>query len=194
MMKLIAILFTVALASSCASITTGQNQAVSIDTPNCPAVTCRLTNKDGVYFASGTPATVMVNRACGPLTIQCEKDGEPDYVMSVGSSVKAMAFGNILFGGLIGVGVDAATGAACEYPSMIPVPMSCGEPSSQTVQLKIPELVLQTAEELECATPEFMARAPEGVDVYSTKCAENHVFLSCDSEECSVSEYSLGGS
>lgn len=35
-----------------------------------------------------------------------------------------MAAGNILFGGLIGVGIDVATGAAFDYPTLITVPMT----------------------------------------------------------------------
>lgn len=42
---------------------------------------------------------------------------------SVKSSTKAMAFGNIIFGGVIGAGVDVATGAAYDYPTMITVLM-----------------------------------------------------------------------
>jgi phosphoketolase len=34
-----------------------------------------------------------------------------------------MAAGNIIFGGPIGAGVDAATGAAFDYPSLIKVLM-----------------------------------------------------------------------
>jgi hypothetical protein len=32
-----------------------------------------------------------------------------------------MAFGNILFGGFIGAGVDVATGAAYDYPNLLTV-------------------------------------------------------------------------
>ena len=39
------------------------------------------------------------------------------------SSTKAMAFGNILFGGPIGAGVDMASGAAYDYPNLITVMM-----------------------------------------------------------------------
>lgn len=39
-----------------------------------------------------------------------------------------MAFGNILFGGIIGAGVDASTGAAYDYPSEVILPMQCSEP------------------------------------------------------------------
>jgi hypothetical protein len=34
-----------------------------------------------------------------------------------------MAFGNLLFGGPIGAGVDMASGAAYDYPNLIPVTM-----------------------------------------------------------------------
>jgi hypothetical protein len=35
-----------------------------------------------------------------------------------------MAFGNILFGGVIGAGVDVATGAAYDYPAVIEIDMT----------------------------------------------------------------------
>jgi len=37
------------------------------------------------------------------------------------SSFKGMTFGNILFGGITGVGVDAATGAMHEHPPTVTV-------------------------------------------------------------------------
>lgn len=36
-----------------------------------------------------------------------------------------MAFGNLLFGGVIGAGVDIGTGAAYDYPNLISVPFTC---------------------------------------------------------------------
>lgn len=36
-----------------------------------------------------------------------------------------MAFGNILFGGVIGAGVDMSSGAAYDYPATLSIPMSC---------------------------------------------------------------------
>ena len=55
--------------------------------------------------------------------MDCKLDGVDAGLASVKSSTKAMAFGNILFGGFIGVGVDAATGAAYDYPELILVDM-----------------------------------------------------------------------
>ena len=43
----------------------------------------------------------------------------------VESNYEAMNAGNILIGGFIGIGVDAATGAMWKYPTAIVVPMSC---------------------------------------------------------------------
>jgi hypothetical protein len=57
----------------------------------------------------------------------CTKEGFPAATTTVASSTKGMAFGNILFGGLIGAGVDAGTGAAYDYPNTILVPMACAK-------------------------------------------------------------------
>jgi hypothetical protein len=53
------------------------------------------------------------------LSINRTKTGEQPGIASVKSSTKGMAFGNILFGGVIGV--DTATGAAYDYPTLITV-------------------------------------------------------------------------
>lgn len=62
------------------------------------------------------------------LLIDCEKENQDPGLASVKSSTKAMAFGNLLFGGVIGAGVDMASGAAYDYPTMITVLMSKKSP------------------------------------------------------------------
>ncbi|MFC7513877.1 hypothetical protein ACFQUU_02545 [Herbaspirillum sp. GCM10030257] len=42
---------------------------------------------------------------------------------AVKSSTKSMAFGNIIFGGIIGAAVDTSSGAAYDYPTLISVIM-----------------------------------------------------------------------
>ena len=44
-------------------------------------------------------------------------------IAAVKSGTKAMAFGNILFGGIIGAAVDTSTGAAYDYPDLITIVM-----------------------------------------------------------------------
>ena len=121
----IGMLMSFGLFSGCASIVNGQNQSVSIDTPGCSPANCKLTNDKGTWFVT-TPGSVTVRRAFGNMTVVCSKEGYVPVTSSVGSSTKAMAFGNILFGGAIGAGVDIGTGAAYDYPELIDVPLACG--------------------------------------------------------------------
>lgn len=113
-----------AFATGCASITTGQNQSLSVETlANGQAVagaSCRLENDKGTWFAI-SPGTVVVRRSYNDLNIRCEKDGHAPGVTAASSSTKGMAFGNIVFGGIIGAAVDAGSGAAYDYPSIITV-------------------------------------------------------------------------
>lgn len=120
----------VSLLTGCASIVSGTTQVVSVDTPGCPGATCEMTNDKGKWYVSRTPATVSVSRAYGPLTVSC-KMHETTAVGSFNSSTKGMAFGNILFGGVIGAGIDMGSGAAYDYPQNLSVPMACAAPTAQ---------------------------------------------------------------
>lgn len=111
----------------CASIIDGSTQVLSVkavekngaDVENAH---CTLMSNKGTWFVN-TPGTVSVNRSYDPLNINCKKDGDQPGVATVNSSTKAMAFGNILAGGLIGAAVDMSTGAAYDYPQLITVRM-----------------------------------------------------------------------
>jgi uncharacterized protein YceK len=119
------------ILSGCASITTGENQSLSVETNPCRGATCKLTNDKGTWYVNGTPGSVTVHRAYGDLNLICEEGAFKSNPMVVASTTKGMAFGNIIFGGLIGAGVDASTGAAYDYPTVITVPMICsGDPQT----------------------------------------------------------------
>jgi uncharacterized protein YceK len=120
------------LLSGCASIVSGQNQSLSVVAKNgaddVAGARCTLSNDKGQWFAT-TPGSVTVRRSYSAMAVDCKSDGAVG-VASVKSSTKGMAFGNVLFGGLIGVGVDVATGAAYDYPDIITVMLSAiGAPS-----------------------------------------------------------------
>lgn len=123
MFALVAVIFT----SGCASIVNGVNQPVSVvakspENADVVGARCTLTNSKGEWYTT-TPGSVVVHRAYGNMAVNCV---HPTYtgVTSVKSTTKAMAFGNIIFGGLIGVGVDVGTGSAYDYPDLIAVSMS----------------------------------------------------------------------
>lgn len=117
------------LASGCASIVNGQSQSISITTPGCAGATCALNNDKGKWYLAATPGSVTVSRSYGDLFIRCVKGDWEPASQSVQSKTKAMAFGNIIFGGVIGAGVDMANGAAYDYPTDISLPLSCSGPT-----------------------------------------------------------------
>lgn len=123
-MKYLPPLLTVAAlaVSGCASIVTGSDQSMSVQTAPVSGAECKLTNDKGSWFVPSTPGSVTVHRAYGPLTVECKKDGYAG-LMKADSATKGMMAGNILFGGPIGAAVDAGTGAGYDYPAVITVPM-----------------------------------------------------------------------
>lgn len=132
--RILALLIGAALLQGCASIVSGTNQLVSVDTPGCPASACELTNEKGKWYINATPGTTTVSRAYGPLNAVC-KNGDTTANASFNSTTKGMAFGNILFGGVIGAGVDMSSGAAYDYPATLTIPMACA-PKSEVAASK----------------------------------------------------------
>lgn len=120
-----ALLVGASLLQGCASIVSGTNQVVSVETPGCPAAACELTNDKGKWYINTTPGTTTVSRAYGALNATC-RNGDVTATASFNSTTKGMAFGNIIFGGVIGAGVDISSGAAYDYPNTLTIPMSCG--------------------------------------------------------------------
>lgn len=71
-----------------------------------------------------TPGTITLSKGSASLPIQCAKEC---YVTGTGvipSNAEAMAAGNVIFGGVIGLGVDAVSGALNKYPDQITVAMT----------------------------------------------------------------------
>jgi hypothetical protein len=116
---------------ACATITRGTTQVVAIDTPGAPGATCTLQTQNGPQVVT-TPNAVTLNKGSNAIPIQCTKE-----CYMLGSSIvpvntEAMAAGNVILGGVIGLGVDAATGAMNKYPDVVTVSMtpdpSCRQP------------------------------------------------------------------
>jgi hypothetical protein len=112
------------LSTGCASITTGHNQSLSIETraegKPVAGANCRLENDKGTWYAT-TPGTATVRRSYNDLNVRCELDGHEPGITAARSATKGMAFGNVLFGGIVGAAIDVGSGAAYDYPSLISV-------------------------------------------------------------------------
>jgi hypothetical protein len=111
------------LASGCATLTTGSSQTVTVQTDPAGAVCTFRRDGEVIGIINPTPGTISVQKHRLDIDVRCTKDGYLDEAGLVGSKFQAMTFGNILFGGLIGVVVDAASGAAMQYDPAITIVM-----------------------------------------------------------------------
>src|SRR3546814_17704285 len=68
-----------------------------------------------------TPGTVQIEKSKDTITVRCKKEGFFETAETLDSEVQGMTFGNILFGGIIGVAVDASSGAMNQYPSSVTI-------------------------------------------------------------------------
>ncbi|MBS0470506.1 MAG: translation initiation factor 2 [Proteobacteria bacterium] len=124
-MKLVsvaALAASVIALSGCASIIKGSTQSIAITTTPVSGANCNLTSKEGNWPVV-TPGVVKVDKTKEDITIRCTKDGYKDAMSTIPSDFQGWTLGNLLLGGIIGVGVDAATGAMNEYPHSFNVPM-----------------------------------------------------------------------
>lgn len=112
----------VVLLTGCASIINGTTQPMTVDSSPHKA-TCVLTNDYGTYNVSSTPDTITVHRSSHVMHIICHESPNLMGGKQVDSTTSAVILGNILGGGLIGGGVDAANGSAFNYPSSVDIPL-----------------------------------------------------------------------
>ncbi|MFQ5958647.1 MAG: hypothetical protein ACE5LF_04690 [Alphaproteobacteria bacterium] len=116
MWKLPVLASAIALAG-CATIVKGTDQTVAVETPGVEEAECSLVDNKGMnYYVKSTPDSVVVNRGDGPLMITCEADGYKKTTTEFDEKFEGWTLGNVIFGGIVGVVVDAASGAAQQYP------------------------------------------------------------------------------
>ena len=111
------------IVAGCATVTTGSNDTVTIDTDPTGA-TCHVTRGDKqIGVVNPTPGSLEVPKSQHDLTVRCDREG---YLTSQGmieSGFQAMTLGNAILGGFIGLAVDAASGAMTRYEDGVRVTM-----------------------------------------------------------------------
>lgn len=113
-MKLVTSLAIAILLAGCASITKGTTQSLTIDTPAHPGATCSLTSPEIGTQSVVTPGQIKLDKSKHNIAVSCTK-GCLAGTATITSNTESMAIGNVLLGGVIGVGVDSATGALNKY-------------------------------------------------------------------------------
>jgi hypothetical protein len=107
--------------SGCATLVTGNSQTLTLDTQ--PVGAACIFKRDGVTIGAvnPTPGSVSVDKSYKDIDVVCSKEGYRDAAGRVGSSFQPMTFGNVLFGGLVGIVIDAASGAVTQYEPTLTV-------------------------------------------------------------------------
>jgi hypothetical protein len=137
-MRVLGVVALAAALGGCASVTRGTSENISISsTPSGAEAT--ITGLE-VPTACITPCAIIAKRNAD-ITVTFAKNGyEPEVVQltkEVPGTGAAGFAGNIIAGGLIGMGVDAATGAAQDHkpnPVMVTMRPRAAHPSPSAVR------------------------------------------------------------
>ena len=118
-MQKFAALALVALLPACATVVEGTSDTVTLSTTPAGA-TCTV-DRDGerVAAVAATPGSVRISKSRHDLNVTCTKEGHQPATAAASSRFTGATFGNVLAGGVVGVVVDAASGANNRYPSEV---------------------------------------------------------------------------
>jgi hypothetical protein len=111
--------------AGCATIIQGTTQSVSVATAPEQGAQCALKNSEGTWFVT-SPGSATVHKTKNDLTVSCKKDGYPGGETLATSHFGGTTAGNVIAGGVIGIGIDAASGANYYYDS--PITVDLGKP------------------------------------------------------------------
>ena len=113
-----AVLFTCTMAlSACASIVSDNDTMTDIQTE--PEVARRELSGQDLKRVIHTPHGIELPSSAAPVTVICEAKGYRKTTVKLDTSTDGWIFGNILFGGVVGIALDAPRGAGQRYPKGI---------------------------------------------------------------------------
>jgi hypothetical protein len=86
-----------------------------------------------------TPANIVLPKSKHNVAVTCAAQCYSSGVGTLGSHTEVMTAGNVVFGGIIGLGVDAGSGAKNKYDPGVEVTMTrlpgCGRPAKKGVPM-----------------------------------------------------------
>lgn len=109
---------------ACSTIIEGTSQTIAVSSSPSGAH-CEGT-RDGteIFEIDTTPSSVTVQKTKDDILLRCTLRGYQPASQFLHSGIATGTYGNIIAGGLIGWGVDSATGADNEYPASVNVTFS----------------------------------------------------------------------
>ena len=104
-MKVLTYALLLLVLTGCAAIITGTHQDVCFNS-RPPGATVQV---DGL--TATTPCMLHLKRKWGGYQVRFHRDGYVDQVVPLGTSFNGWVCGNLIIGGLLGLIIDAASGA-----------------------------------------------------------------------------------
>lgn len=115
------LLLAMASLSACATVTSGTDHTLLVESDPAGA-TCGLQrNGAGIGAVNPTPGAVRISKSRHDIMVNCEKADHEATSRTVTAGFQAMTLGNVLIGGVIGLAADLASGAAITYPDSVKV-------------------------------------------------------------------------
>ena len=109
--------------SACASIVDGRPDNVMLRTSDNSRAEVTVHAKSGPQTLF-TPGVVKLEKSCRDISLTVMEDKQIHESNGViHSGVNPWVFGNVVFGGLPGLAVDAVTGALCTYNKSVVIPV-----------------------------------------------------------------------
>jgi len=137
MLRIVGLCLLLVIQTGCAAIIEGTSQDIAIGTIPAGA-RCEL-QRDGAVIGiiDPTPGRVTVEKNKQNIFVNCSKEGYQDTGKGNESDIAAATFANLILGGVIGLGVDAFTGAINKYDSqmsiqLVPADSSQAPPPADT--------------------------------------------------------------
>jgi hypothetical protein len=109
--------------SGCATLVSDDQQSIVV-TSDPVGATCQV-RQGGAFVATvpTTPGTILVGKSRHDIAIDCTRPGYFPGAAVLEPHFQDWTYGNILYGGSVGLLVDTSSGAINEYPHWVSVQM-----------------------------------------------------------------------
>jgi hypothetical protein len=131
-------------AGGCASITNGTSQSINVNSDPGEA-DCTLSRGGRELATVKTPAPVKVKRESKTIQVVCKKEGYRDGETSMDARFETATLGNLIVGGVVGLAVDAASGAYQRYDGFVMVHLTPLPPAAAVQPTTAPATPAPTA-------------------------------------------------
>src|SRR5580704_2974077 len=123
----------IGVLAGCATITQGTTQLVQIESQPAGAI-CAFTREGQSLGSVTTPGSLPIKRGAQSITVICTKEDYEDARAIMNSQLEPATAVNGLVGGIVGVAVDQASGAANRYETSLKVELTPLSPADQAAR------------------------------------------------------------